>query len=95
MGEIQHEVVGVGNLKSLDFFRLMTNLTDSGFNVVLSLHECLILGLDLANDTSGVNVGFPFLPVDGGELALIGGRLIEEVENGLDLAELVSAFHGS
>ena len=29
VGEIQHEVVGVGDLKSLDFFRLMADLTNS------------------------------------------------------------------
>jgi hypothetical protein len=41
-----------------------------------------------------VDVRFPLLPVDGGQLALVGGGLVKEVEDGLDLAELVSSIHG-
>ena len=42
-----------------------------------------------------MNVLLPLLPVDGGELTLVSGGLIEEIENGLDLSKLVSAFHSA
>jgi len=90
--EVEHEVVGVGNLKLLDALALVTDLADSGFDVVLSLHESVVLGLDLADDCRGVDVAFPLGPVDGVEVALVGGGLIEELEHGLDLSELIAAL---
>ena len=39
-----------------------------------------------------MNVGLPLSPVDGGELTLVSGGLVEVVENGLDLSELVSTL---
>jgi len=90
--EVEHEVIGVCNFKLLDALRLVANLADSRFDVVLSLHECLVLGLDLANDSSAVDVALPFGPVDGGKLALVVRGLVEELDDGLYLAELVATF---
>ena len=92
VSEVEHKVVGVSNLESSDLLRLMADLTNCGLDVVLSLHESIILSLDLANDSSGVDVGFPLSPINGGELAVVSGRLIEELENGLDLSELVTTL---
>ena len=92
MREVEHEVVGVGNLERLDLLGLMADLANSGLDIVLSLHESIILGLDLANNTGGVNIRFPLSPVDGGELTVVAGGLVEEIKDRLDLSELVATL---
>ena len=90
--EVKHEVVGVGNFERLDLLGLVTDQAYSGLDVVLSLQEGFILGLYFANNTSGVDVGFPLSPVDGGELTLVVGGLVEELKDRLDLSELVTTL---
>ncbi len=92
MGKVKHEVVGVCDLELLDTLRLVSDLADSALNVVLSLHESLVLSLDLTDDVLGVDVAFPVGPVNSGELALVGRRFVEELKNRLDLAKLITAI---
>ena len=62
--EVKHEVVLHGDVKSLHLLGLGASLGDGALNGVLSLHEGVVLGLDLVNDTWGVNVVSVGIPVD-------------------------------
>ena len=54
--EVEHEVVLHGDVEGLHLLGLgASSLADSALNSVLSLHERLILCLDLVNNAWGVN----------------------------------------
>ena len=63
--KVKHEVVLHGNVKSLHLLGLgSTSLTDSAVDRVLGFHELVILGLNLVDNTWGVDVGTVAIPVD-------------------------------
>ena len=54
--EVEHEIVLHGDVKGLHLLGLgATGAADSVLNGVLSLHEGVVLGLDLVNDSWGVD----------------------------------------
>ena len=71
----------------------MADLANSSIDVVLSLHEALVLCLDLVDDASSVDVALPLSPVNGRK-AGVGRGLVEELNHSLDLSELVATLVG-
>ena len=65
VSQVEHEVVGVGDLQLLDFLGLVAYLLDGSVHTVLCLHEVLVLRLDLAHHSCSVEFVFPRLPVNG------------------------------
>ena len=68
--EGEQEVVLHGDVKSLHLLSLSaTSSADSAFHGVLGLHESLVLGLDLVNDSWGVDRIAVTIPIDVLELS--------------------------
>ena len=61
---IEHEVVLQSNVESLHFLGFVSELGDSSVNAVLRLHEGVILGLDLIDDSGSANSLVVCFPVD-------------------------------
>ena len=81
VNEVEHEVVLHGDVKSLHLLSLSaTSSADSAFHGVLGLHESLVLGLDLVDDTWGVDGVTVTIPIDVLEFsgALVLVVVIEE-----------------
>ena len=63
VGQVQEEVVSGGNFHFLHLFSLVADFLDTSLNAVLLLHELLVLGLQLVNNTIGVDLFLPIIPV--------------------------------
>ena len=86
MHEVEHEVVLHGDIESLHLLGLSaTSLSDSTLDSIFSLHECVVLGLDLVDDAWGVDGIAVIVPFDSLEprVRLI---LVVVVEESLQLS---------
>ena len=84
--EVEHEVVLHGDVESLHLLRLgATGLADSAVNSVFGFHEGFVLGLDLVDDTWGVDGITMSVPVDSLECR-VGLILVVVVEESLQLS---------
>lgn len=64
MCEVEHEVIFISNLELSHFFSSVSNLWDSWINWIFSFHESIILCLEFLNNTTGMELTFPFIPVN-------------------------------
>ena len=84
--EVEHEVVLHGNVESLHLLRLgATCLADSALNSVFGFHEGLVLGLDLVDDTWGVDGITMSVPVNSLECR-VGLIFVVVVQESLQLS---------
>lgn len=66
--EVEHEVVLHGDVEGLHLLGVGSSLGHGRVDRVLSLHELVVLGVDLVDDAWGVDVGAVTIPVDGLQL---------------------------
>ena len=64
VNEVQHEVVLHGDIEGLHLLSLSTGLGNSSFDSILSLHELVVLGLDIIDNAWGVDRVTVAIPVD-------------------------------
>lgn len=94
VGHPEVVVVVHGNIKSLHCFSSSATLGDSTINTVFSLHELLILGLDLIDNIWSVDICSVSIPVNGWKFTNSSWFSVEKVKNACQLWVLFSWFVG-
>ena len=84
VSHVQREIILHGNIKCLHFLGLSANFRHGRVHGVLGLHEAVVLGPDLINNTGGVDSSLVGVPVD---ISALGGGLgkVVEIEDGPEL----------